>query len=379
MQKKIKILSIIETLGRGGAERVLVNTLPELKKLGIECEVAILFEDDTLAKELEVHNIQVHRLNLSHKWNILEGIKKLNKLAVNNQYDIIHAHLFFAHFYTGLVKIFNPKIKIITTFHNLEFKVYPPNTFLKKIRKYINCFIVRKMFDKVTAVSKAVQEHYQEHCKINKIDLIHNSFPLSDFENYKKEKKANILKKYIQIKDNRFIVLTPGRLTKEKGHKYLIETMHLINQKYPNFLFLFIGKGPLENTLKENAPNNLQFISAIEHSELMKIYKEVDLIVIPSIYEAFGLVIGEAMIMGKPIVATDIDGIVEMITTETEGLLVPPKKSEFLFNAIERLYLSSSLQNFLVQNAEEKIKQFDTKVIAKQWKQYYEDILHDIN
>ena len=76
----MKILSIIETLGSGGAERVLVNTLPELQKQGIDCEVVILFERDDLAGELEVEGIKVHRLHLSNKWNVIEGISKLKSI-----------------------------------------------------------------------------------------------------------------------------------------------------------------------------------------------------------------------------------------------------------------------------------------------------------
>jgi len=66
----MKILSVIESLGIGGAERILVNTLPELQKLGLDCEVVTLFERNDLAEELEEHGIKVHRLNLSYKWNI---------------------------------------------------------------------------------------------------------------------------------------------------------------------------------------------------------------------------------------------------------------------------------------------------------------------
>lgn len=372
----MKLLSIIETLGKGGAERVLVNTLPELQKQGIDCEVAILFERDDLAEELEGHGIKVHRLQLSHKRNVIEGISKLNRLVKDNDYDIIHAHLFFAYFYTGLTKFFNPKLKTVTTFHNLGFDEYPANTVVKKVRKKLDRLIVSRLFDKTTAVSTAVKEHYGEHFQMNNIDMIFNSFPIDQFEKYIEDKSFDILKKYIDKKDNDFIVLTPGRFVEKKGHKYLIEAIKLLNQKYSNFIFLFVGKGPLENSLSKKSLSNIKFISEIQHAELMKLYKEVDLIVIPSTYEAFGLVVGEAMIMEKPIVATAVDGILEMVTNEKEGLLVPSKDSKALMEAIERLYGNKALQMSLSKNAKEKIKLFDTKIIAKQWKAYYEEVLN---
>ncbi len=106
----------------------------------------------------------------------------------------------------------------------------------------------------------------------------------------------------------------------------------------------------------------------------MKIYNEVDLVVVPSVYEAFGLVVGEAMIMKKSIIATKVDGIIEMIS-EKEGVLVPPKDSQCLVDSIEKLYNNDTLRNTLAFNAQEKIKKFDNKIIDKRWKKYYEDIL----
>ena len=104
MGKQIKVLSVIDTLGSGGAERVLVNTLLELSKMGIECEVVILFSKDDLANELKGHGIKVHKLFLSNKWNIFEGMYKLNILVKSSNFDIVHAHLFFLLFLYRLDK-----------------------------------------------------------------------------------------------------------------------------------------------------------------------------------------------------------------------------------------------------------------------------------
>ena len=375
---KIKLLMFIETLGRGGAERVLVNTLPELQKLGIDCEVAILFNRADLAEELEEKNIKVHKINLSYKWNIFEGLIKLNTLVKKNKYDIIHAHLFFAYFYTGLLKCFNKKIKTVITFHNLAYNAYPANTFLKKIRKKIDCLIQKYCFNLKTSVSKAVKEHYSTHCGVKDIKIIYNSFPIDELNTYKKNiNKREILSKYINnILDSHFIILTPGRLVKEKGHKYLIEAAKILNEKYNNFLFIFVGKGPLENTLKKQSFKNIIFINELKHSELMKIYNEVDLVVIPSVHEAFGLVIGESMIMEKPIISTNIDAIRELITNNKEGLLVNPKDPKALAQAIERLYLNENLRLLFSKNAKEKIKKFDVNYIAKKWFDFYKELLN---
>lgn len=366
--EKIKVLTVIESLGKGGAERVLVNTLPELNKLNIECQVAILFKNDDLALELENKNIYVHRLNLSHKWNIFEARRKISDLDKEYSFDIIHSHLFFAHFHTAITFLFNKNIKKVVTFHNLGFDEYPANNIIKKIRKKIESILVNK-FDLMTAVSTAVKKHYVEHLKIKKnVNVVFNSFPIESFNKYK-IKKENY---------QRFTVMTPGRLVPKKGHKYLIESINILNEKNYDIDFLIIGSGLLKNEISESIKNlnNVKLIDAIPHHELMQIYNNVDLIVIPSIYEAFGLVVGEAMIMNTPVVATKVDGIVEIIENEKEGLLVESKNPEELANAIEKLYYDRDLGMKLMQNASIKIKQFDTKNIAQKWKSLYEELLY---
>lgn len=368
MGDSIKLLTVIETLGKGGAERVLVNTLPELQKLGIVCEVAILFKEDDLADELKSLGVKVHKLDLSHKWNIFEARKKIIILQKHYAYDIVHAHLFFAHFHTALSFLFNKKIKKVVTFHNLGFNEYPANTILKKIRKKIEEFCV-KQFDKKTAVSSDVKEHYALHLNIKNIDVIYNSFPIKNIEKFKVNLKET---------NDIFHVLTPGRLVPKKGHKYLIEAIYLLNKRGLEIDFLIVGSGPLEKSIKESIQNikNITHIHAIPHSDLMQLYNKMDLIVIPSVHEAFGLVVGEAMIMGKAIVATKVDGIIEMIENEKEGLLVAPRNAKALAEAIERLYSDKTLRQSLANNAQEKIRQFDTTIIAKQWKTYYEEMLN---
>lgn len=365
MKKNLKLLTIIETLGKGGAERVLVNTLPELQKIGIECEVAILFDTDDLACELNSLGIKVHKLKLSYKWNILEATSKLKKLYASNNYDIVHAHLFFAHFYTALSLLFNNNIKKVVTFHNLGFNEYPANTVFKKVRKKLEEFCV-KQFDRKTAVSRAVMEHYSEHLHLEHVDIIHNSFPIDKFQQYKTKK----------VEKDTFSVLMPGRLVPKKGHKFFIEAIRILNTKDLKIQYFIVGSGPLENEIKLQIKDidNVTLKDAIPHHALMELYNDMDLIVVPSIHEAFGLVVGEAMIMKKAIVATEVDGIVEMITNEKEGLLVPSKDAKSLSSAIERVYHDSCLKSTLSKNAEEKIVQFDTKIIAKQWKKYYDKL-----
>ena len=375
----MKILFLIETLGNGGAERVLVNTLPELQKLGIECEVAILFERDDLAVELEEEGITVHRLHLTYKWNVIEGIAKLYQLLKINNYDILHAHLFFAYFYTGLVKLFYPEIKTVTTFHNLAYNTYPANTLVKKLRKRVDAFIVNKLIDKKVAVSHAVKEHYSKHLNITDVDLIFNSFPLVSIDNSLNVESNEILKKYADVSLYDLFSITPGRLVKEKGHIYLLESIERLDKSAIQLCHFIVGTGPLEEDIKrviaEKKLSNVILISALQQKTLFDLIKACHIVVIPSTSEGFPMVVGECMALGKPIVATKISGVVDMIDDGKEGLLIPSENVDALASVIQKMIDRPDLRDTLAINAKEKIKQFDTRIIAKQWKAYYEEML----
>lgn len=381
MQKKIKILSIINTLTTGGAEQVLVNTLPELQKLDIDCEVAIFFDKDDLAKDLEKHGIKVHRLRFTYKWNIIAGLFKLHRLLKKNQYDIIHAHLPLAYLYAGLIKPFHSKIKIVTTFHNLIFLYYPPNTLCKKIGLKIGSIIVNKFIDNNTACSQAVAEHCQHFLSLPKIDVIYNGFPLEELY-FPNHTTLPILADLFLPYKPKFIAVTPCRVTIQKGHHYLLEAIQLLDKEKLEIGFIFIGNG--SEYAKISAAIHYKKLDkwvvqlpAVQQSQLFKIIKMADVVILPSIIEGFPLVIGESMSLGKPVIATEISGVPELIDHGKEGMLVPSKDPVSLAQAIELMVINPKMRDELVKNAKEKIKQFNILTIARQWKIYYEEILHD--
>src|SRR5690606_32428937 len=140
----------------------------------VKCEVAMLFHQDNLAGELQEMGVKVHKLNISNRWNVVGVVLKLNKLVKKGEYDVIHAHIFFAHFYTGLLKLVNRKFKSVVTFHNLGYNTYPAITLWKRFRKKLDRIVVNKLIDYRVGVSSAVQEHYRDHLKLKQIDRVFN-------------------------------------------------------------------------------------------------------------------------------------------------------------------------------------------------------------
>jgi glycosyltransferase involved in cell wall biosynthesis len=128
-----------------------------------------------------------------------------------------------------------------------------------------------------------------------------------------------------------------GRLSLEKGCQYFVESMPLIKQCMPNVRFLIVGSGPEEKRLRERA-THLGFdpsgIFVGTRDDISEILELLDIVVIPSLSESFGMVALEAMRSSRPVVASSVGGLPELVRHGETGLLVPPKSPAALARAV---------------------------------------------
>jgi glycosyltransferase involved in cell wall biosynthesis len=149
-------------------------------------------------------------------------------------------------------------------------------------------------------------------------------------------------------KENDTIIIgSIGRLHYQKGYEYLIEASVSILKNYPQAKFVLIGEGELRDSLEFSAKKKGVYNSFIflgNQTEIPELLKQIDIFVLPSLWEGLPLVLLEAMASKKPIVATDVNGITEIIHSEEEGILVPSKNSAALSSAILRLLKNDELR-----------------------------------
>lgn len=130
------------------------------------------------------------------------------------------------------------------------------------------------------------------------------------------------------------LALFVGALAAEKGIWVLVEAA----RRLPQIRFQVAGSGPEESAMKQKAPKNVRFLGAIAPEKIQDLMREAALVVVPSIwYENFPLVIAEAMAAGRPVVASRIGGIPEMVREGETGLLVTPGNPERLAHTIQKL------------------------------------------
>lgn len=377
----MKILYVIESLGRAGAEYSLVNLIPDLQRRGHQCEVAALWSPYDLAENLEKVGIVVHRLNLSHRWNVVQGITKMIALCYSSQYDVIHANLFFGGLYTAMSLPLARSPKRVVTFRNLAYDSYPANTLWRKVRKFLDSWLMRHWMDGWVAISHAVADHYEKHLGVSGIIVIANAFALDSISPVANIERTTVLSQYMSSTEE-FVIVMPGRLVHEKGHRFLIQALSLLGEKGLRPKVLVFGQGPLAKQISEEVANkDLQgqiiiFNRSLPQYELFSVMQVADAVVMPSTHEGFGRVAAEAMALETPVLATRVGGLIDVIEDNVSGLLVQSQDPAALAEGIERLMSDGALRARLGEAGRQRVEEhFSADILAAKWETYYENLI----
>ena len=180
-------------------------------------------------------------------------------------------------------------------------------------------------------------------------------------------------------------IVSVGRLTAEKGHQYLIEALHLLNTKYnrQNFTATILGDGALKADLARLADryhlsDRIQMPGFCD--DIFSMLSTAHLFVLPSLHESSPNALIEAMGVGLPCIASSVGGVLDLIDHQENGLLIPPRASGALAEAINNLLTNQELAVYLGRNARRRIEEmFDSNRSIQQLEAVYQDSLRMIS
>lgn len=353
---KIKIIHIICSLGYGGAERFLVDLIKFSDHEKFEIKVVTAVRGGPLVQELEKMGIPVQvfekktKLGLGVLWKIYRYLRK-------EKPDIVHTHLFAGDAWGKTAAILARVPIIISTEQNLWWD----EGWLKKLCKWI----LSHWTDKVAAISEAVKNYLikTEHISKSKIVVIPNGVDTEKFFVSEPQFFVNPIP----------VVGTIGRLEKQKGHQYLLETLSLLKER--QWEAWLIGEGSLQGKLEKQAKQQgikerVQFLSPT--GDILPLLQKMDIFVLPSLWEGLGIVLLEAALAGKPIIASAVDGIKEILENKKTALLVPPASPASLAKAIEWLLEHRQEAQQMALTAQRAVKEkFDIRIIAQDYQKLY--------
>ena len=180
--------------------------------------------------------------------------------------------------------------------------------------------------------------------------------------------------------DGKINILFVGRLEKRKGANYLLNAYARLKKEHPNIRLIIVGPGVnlrrrYELKVRLSRLKDVVFTGGISYEDLPRYYQMADIFCAPATgKESFGIVLLEAMALGKPIVATSIEGYSSVVTSGEQGLLVPPKNSKALAEALERLVNDTALRRRLGDKGLLAVRNYDWPLVARRVLDYYTQV-----
>jgi phosphatidylinositol alpha-mannosyltransferase len=243
--------------------------------------------------------------------------------------------------------------------------------------KPLNTILLKRWFCKLhgkIAVSKPAMELVNKHFP-GDYTIIPNGVDLDCF--------SSGVSPIDEFGDGKINILFVGRLEKRKGLDYLLEAHKHIKQEIPNSRLIVVGPGTrlrnkYEKRVARNGLKDVVFVGCVSHDELPRYYNTADIVCAPATgKESFGIVLLEAMALGKPVVASNIDGYASIMTHGAEGLLVPPKDKKALAQALLSLMESKSLRQQMGARGRLTAAEYDWKRVVQRVLDYYVKVLNE--
>lgn len=331
----MEILHVITTINRGGAENHLCDLVEGQIGEGINVTVAFLKGDGYWQSRLELSGCQVINLKMRFPGDWLP-LARLVDFFKKNCPVIVHAHLplseMYSHLSLSIIK--SPPIFVVTKHNDERFLVKG------RVGIWLGKYVLKRA-NAVIAISGAVKRYFVDSGIVpdEKVRVIYygiHSDPSVFPSDLIKETRADW-----GAEKGTLIIGAVARLTKQKAVHVLLDGFKefKVDTKQDSLLVV-VGQGPLEMQLKERA-GALGIADSVVwagfREDIPVIMQAIDIFALTSLYEGFGLVLLEAMIAARPVVATRVSAIPEVIGECGGGVLVPPGDPKALSNVLGHL------------------------------------------
>jgi glycosyltransferase involved in cell wall biosynthesis len=366
----IKLLVVIHSLKGGGAEKVLINLLKGLDR-GKFSITLVLYErvfDFPLPNNIEVEilNIRAGKNIFTLGIGFLRKIIRLSGIMRKAGPDIVFSLLSSTNVTVILAKLLSGiRCRLIISEHthpsvNLDNERFGCIT--KLFMRYVYPYA-----DTIIAVSGGIKNDLIKvfHLHDNKIEVIYNPVDLKEIQISSRETAD-----HEWFHDEIPVIISVGRLTKQKGYPYLIKAFSLARRSLPCRLMI-LGEGEDKERLVEMArqsgvDRDIEFMGFRENP--FPYMAKASLFVLSSLYEGFGNVIVEAMSLGLPVISTECpSGPSEIIDDKKNGILVPVKDERALARAINEVLTDKALRERLGMEAKLKSEVFALEKIMKDY------------
>jgi len=337
---RINVVEVLATGGNGGAQESMFNLLSGIDRTRYDVCVVALSNGSSVRR---LQRAGISTMVIDEPDDAI-AVGALAAHLARIQPDVVHNHMYRAEIVgtkaaLALEAAGYARPYVVSTVHSSRVRSIEDRDALRALTPSI---------DRLIAVSESiVRKIADERGSSAPVSLIYNGVDLERYDH--QEPCCTLREEYSMVADAQIVGIV-ARLEPEKGHATLLEAWPLVLRSCPDAYLLVVGEGSRCDALREQAESlgvAHRVIFTGRREDVPAVTAALDVAVLPSYREAQGLSILEAMALGRPVVASDVGGIPEMIVDGVSGLLVPPHEPAPLAAAIVRLLRDHQLADMI--------------------------------
>ncbi|QSE98444.1 glycosyltransferase [Fulvivirga lutea] len=381
--KKIRILHLITDLGKGGAERFLLDLCKELENYAnIDFRVGVLYDNNR--NQIFTSNLPIVQLNYtSHSFRRVNDCIEYKKLLNEFKPHIIHSHRFLAEFLSSYYV--NPNICYVCHGHDNMIQLNRPslNTFMNKrlLLNYLErLHLIFNKYNRVPTYFIANSRHTENYYRkvlprhmISNVKLIEYGFDSKKFYDSKQ--------KSLPKTNERLKIINVGSFQKKKNQKFIVEIGKALRDRAIDFEIHLLGDGELRQDVEKQVHKNdltqyIYFHGVVDNVEDW--LKKSHLYLHTAWYEPFGLVFLEAMAAGLPCIAYNGQGNRDLIKNGKNGYFLEEHSASLFAEKIIELISNEQLYLEISNYCKSFALNYDIEIKTKELIDFYNQIVSEL-
>ena len=343
----MRILHVVESLDRGGLERVVVDLAVAQKAAGHEVAVLCLFRLGGLAAELGSAGIQVCTADKRPGFDF-RAVMHLRSEIKRTSAEVLHSHNAVANYYSAIATLFHPELRLVNTRHGMGTAKVDRSR--ERLYRLSLCRTAA-----VAAVCSPAVDHFVEHriAPRRKLHVVHNGIRLDKFSMIDRD-EARSLRRRLEISENAFVAGTVGRLNWAKDQAMLIASFASMPGRSGDDRLIIVGEGelraPLEMQIRDLGLQDSVLLLG-DRNDVAALLAVFDVFVATSITEGYSIALLEAAAAGVPVIAADVGGNTEIVQDGTTGIVVRERTVECFVQALSALAVAPARREQMGHNA----------------------------
>jgi glycosyltransferase involved in cell wall biosynthesis len=377
MSRPLNVLQVCDHLGwegsrMHGVKRLFAWMIPRFDRSRFNVSVVSLRKKDLSEETLDALGIDIQYLHRS-KFDPAT-LTALLKIIDRKEIDILHLHGYGA---TTFGRLAGAMRRLPTILH--EHANLTDTPWFQKVADRL----LEPYTDIALAVSKSTAEFVHEARLVpnEKIKVVYLGAPVEEFSRPRTPAEIAAARQALGIRPGEFAAGTVTRLHDSKGNEYLVEAARLVVDQHPEARFFLAGEGPLRPSLEAQAQrlglgDRFVFVGFVK--DVATTLSAFDLSVFPSLWEGTPLTAFEALASARPIVATDADGLTDILDPDRTAWIVPKRDAAALAQGIVFAIEHPDERARLAANAGQAARSFDITAFVRKMERLY-TLLHDVS